>query len=1098
MNYDCQMCYRSLEWEEGQLVFTNLALFDSSFQVSMDKLRVRFDWSAFPKKMKGHLTVESPHLAIKDPRKILEMKGGWFDFSASVKWGILEWGGPVHFTLDYTPEKARLNLDWDDAEALVIFENGRTEISLLNFKLLLLKSWIPHVDVLNGAATGRLSFDKKPISANLQFHSVDLNLNESELCNLKGSLSYNANLGAKWEMQGMAKAQKKAFPFHCEGRGFFKSHWFESKFQFDDSWCTLSGEEFWNFESSKLNVEKLVFLQSGLAIFWPEVKRFQILEGAISGSAFWSLTSWGIRFDGEEICVQKEGRTFLCSKTKGALTHEGGAFSLKSDDYELDFEGEWKDWKGKARIKEISLELSGAIEREKAPIKIERGTFKDLEFQGEGWVDSHLDCFFSLKGKWDLFDRKIAFQCPVLSKTGDRWNFDFRFCRKTWDLFRFRGVYENGEIHYDEKSHFLDQPLCFTPSIKDGLDVHVQIPQRAIQSAGPFLSEWGLNLDGIPVIDCIDAHFRFKDGSIAVCAKSCSPQFSLDIVQAENEWKIDLDSEAHLHAILRNDGSFKGSGEWKTALKGEFEGKIDPTSHCELSFQKLFFDLSLIQDPRLSGTLEGGGHLIYNGEIETDLDFEVSSLAINGDSLENDGQIHLYYASNKGAMLRGVNLHGPYDCKIDLLEYDQSSSHWIFHSSQIHLKTSLLSSRFLQFLDQESDLNFTADLEFAPDFSTFTCTMREGVIPYAGKYHHVENLSLFYNGSRCKAALHYLNDLYKIDLQIDENIRGRLIVGEESIPLTIDWEYIDSIFIHSIEGSFGGIDASFHAESPNLLVGSASFDFTTLSKRLPIDVAQVFDEIKMGKGYELKGRLKIENNLPYFKGILSGKAIELFGFQFRTLLAQVDLGSEFMRIYDVKISDTAGVMKIDEIVLEGDPMTISIPNLTILELRPSLLQRPGKSAGPLSPLVVRELKMSDFKGLLDDGKTYTAKGKLHFINSYKRGETVFDLPVNMLSRIVGLDLELLIPVKGDLTFELKDGYFCLLELSNAFSEQDRSQFFLEMDPAPIMDLDGNLRIFIKMKQFVLLKITESFLISIEGKLDDPDFHLKKKKFFGLL
>jgi hypothetical protein len=51
---------------------------------------------------------------------------------------------------------------------------------------------------------------------------------------------------------------------------------------------------------------------------------------------------------------------------------------------------------------------------------------------------------------------------------------------------------------------------------------------------------------------------------------------------------------------------------------------------------------------------------------------------------------------------------------------------------------------------------------------------------------------------------------------------------------------------------------------------------------------------------------------------------------------------------------------------------------------------------------------------------------------------------------------------------------------------------------PTMDLDGNLKILVRMKQFVLFKFTESFLISIDGTLDDPKFHLqKKKRFWGI-
>jgi hypothetical protein len=208
-----------------------------------------------------------------------------------------------------------------------------------------------------------------------------------------------------------------------------------------------------------------------------------------------------------------------------------------------------------------------------------------------------------------------------------------------------------------------------------------------------------------------------------------------------------------------------------------------------------------------------------------------------------------------------------------------------------------------------------------------------------------------------------------------------------------------------------------------------------------------------------------------------------------------------VRIFDTKISDKAGMLKIDEIVMESidnSPWTIAAPTLLIQELRPSLLRRPNSPPGAISPLVVRELKLTDFRGLLDEAKTYTAEGQLHFINSYKREESVFDLPANVLSRIVGLDLELLVPVRGDVTFHLADGKFTLTELKNSYSEGNRSEFFLEMNPPPSMDLDWNLEIFIKMKQFVLLKFTESFLISIEGKLQDPKYHLQKRRFFGLL
>jgi hypothetical protein len=268
---------------------------------------------------------------------------------------------------------------------------------------------------------------------------------------------------------------------------------------------------------------------------------------------------------------------------------------------------------------------------------------------------------------------------------------------------------------------------------------------------------------------------------------------------------------------------------------------------------------------------------------------------------------------------------------------------------------------------------------------------------------------------------------------------------------------------------------------------------------MPFEIGQAFRDLKMGKGFELKGHLSLSDQIR-FQGLLSGKGVELFGFQFRTLLGRVDLSPDRIKIYDVKISDSAGSLKIDELLMQNEhPWTISIPHLTIHEMRPSLLLKPGETeAGPISPLVVRELEINGLKGLLDDTKTYKAKGQLHFINSYKREHTVLDLPADVLSRIVGLDLDLLVPVCGTLNYELKEGLFHLLELKDSYSEGERSQFFLSDEIKATVSLKGDLKILITTKQFVLFKLMDAFQVSIEGSLEDPKFHLqKKRRFLGI-
>jgi hypothetical protein len=109
---------------------------------------------------------------------------------------------------------------------------------------------------------------------------------------------------------------------------------------------------------------------------------------------------------------------------------------------------------------------------------------------------------------------------------------------------------------------------------------------------------------------------------------------------------------------------------------------------------------------------------------------------------------------------------------------------------------------------------------------------------------------------------------------------------------------------------------------------------------------------------------------------------------------------------------------------------------------------------------------------------------------------VFDVPSEFLSRIVGLDFDLLIPVSGHLSYEMKEGVLRLTKLTDSFSENRRSEFFLlHGADFPTIDPAARLNIVIEMKQFVLFKLTESFVISIDGTLFDPQFHLKKKKWF---
>ncbi|MEC8306702.1 MAG: hypothetical protein VXZ72_02450, partial [Chlamydiota bacterium] len=57
------------------------------------------------------------------------------------------------------------------------------------------------------------------------------------------------------------------------------------------------------------------------------------------------------------------------------------------------------------------------------------------------------------------------------------------------------------------------------------------------------------------------------------------------------------------------------------------------------------------------------------------------------------------------------------------------------------------------------------------------------------------------------------------------------------------------------------------------------------------------------------------------------------------------------------------------------------------------------------------------------------------------------------------------------------------------SQGGRSEFFLSKEAPSFIGLDGNISLHIRMKQHVLLKVTEPFTLSVTGSLSSPKYTL---------
>lgn len=828
-----------------------------------------------------------------------------------------------------------------------------------------------------------------------------------------------------------------------------------------------------------------------------------------------------------------EGQLDPLCKMISSIPHFSGNIKSSGSGYQAAGDLRNPEWSLEAKISQGTLSLASIAQLSQIEAEVVAGPDGISFYQGKGIVEA---------------GNKIPFSCPIFQTNG---RFDFRLQGKTRDYLRLEGNNKDGEWFLDlKKSHLLGNSFEAGKSIWSS---------NAIEE---FLVVFDLPWSSIASFKSIPPQFEAIEGNSKIRLSYLPHEgASLDIQAnlSQNGRSIPLQGKIrqkgsvwHLESSVWDDcnlqGEFsweksrlelnKGAISWKDTFSADVNGEWDLLGKGECTISRLFIDLAILKklpfafwaskEP-IEGKVEGQGYVHWNERVEGDFDCSFNGLKMGALAIKNLTPVQIYYASDQGVSLQGLDfqvmnplikqmevgnqseIEMPWiQCKMGLVQFDPASSLWTLKRAHFHLPAdfqTIWKNKVPYFSDLSFDqpLDFIADIEIPSDFSTISAFVKEGFFPWQKEMRHIQNLHLSWDSNLFTARfdLFHQSHLLKLGIlaELSPEIEGKFFLGEGSEEMVFSWTFADQLKIQSIEGGFGGLSASFHFEGESL-IGSAHLDFSILSDLIPEKIAQVFTELSMGKGYELMGRLRIEPAGLYFRGILSGKQLELFGYQMRTLLARVEIDPDRVRIYDLKISDSAGIMKIDEIVAAGkgdDPWTLSIPHLNIFELRPSLLQKNGQGPGEISPLVIRQLNIDGLKGLLSDEKTWEAEGELTFINSYKRERTVFDIPSDVLSRIVGLDFDLLIPVCGTLKYQLKNGAFNLTQLEDSFSENHRSEFFLvEEGGAPTVDLDGNIKILIKMKQFVLFKFTESFVISIDGKLNNPQFHLQKKRRFAEL
>ena len=280
----------------------------------------------------------------------------------------------------------------------------------------------------------------------------------------------------------------------------------------------------------------------------------------------------------------------------------------------------------------------------------------------------------------------------------------------------------------------------------------------------------------------------------------------------------------------------------------------------------------------------------------------------------------------------------------------------------------------------------------------------------------------------------------------------------------------------------------------SVLTGQIQVDASRLLPLLDKQQSEKFQRFQLGKGYAWRGDLVLWDDAKrgfQMTGELTGDECELFGYCFKQLRGTIDVNPTHIILTNAQFEDEAGTITLKKVDIEKKTnWELNIPVVSVKEWRPSAMRKIDTPATPIKPFVIRHFTLTNIHADLSKSDSLEARGHLTFTNQAKKESTIFDTPLEMIKNF-GLDPGLLTPVQGEIDVELRGDKLYLMAMKSTFSEAGRSEFYLAPDrDLSYIDLDGKVHIDLKMKQDVMLKITEPFMLTIRGTLEKPRYGLQ--------
>ncbi len=674
-----------------------------------------------------------------------------------------------------------------------------------------------------------------------------------------------------------------------------------------------------------------------------------------------------------------------------------------------------------------------------------------------------------------------------ISKNGGI-DFDIAFHNSALELARFAGNVRENEAVFNEYTHVLDENIhAHKCNFKEGLQLSLS---------------WNLSLKDV----CFPQIVREQNINDLRC------DFSFD------KWRYLLSCKnAGSDFVL--DGL--GSDFTITCGDGGCTGRIsDEAIHIQkgaISYKDISLDITSLKVDSDTFTFVGSyqdDRSYFNGsvtgKVQNSLSLKGNAMAgfvfddpfgISIDSLEEFS----FTYDQKGMIHEGRFAVSEKDKKLCEVYAKSIGLHNHLEKISLHGVKGVLSSKILfeklGIKVPEGEVEFSAEADILPLQEDFWFSGNIGKQKFLLLGREVEVDSVHVRGNKkavvidCDLPLYGSNIELNSHLFLDEKcnfkIEGR---RDNKKVLEVDGRYDGEVEIFRMKGDLLGIKFDLTPTNnvqENAFTAEMSLDLQKMKPILPEGVIEFVDRLSLGEGIDVIGDLSYKNGFC-FDGLIKGTDFDFAGCCLSSLFGTIQIENGLCTLKDFSIADRSMLASCKLATFDASKLGchLEAKKFDIENLRPCLMSKKGERNKLSNPFMIERLEFCDLKGDLSDLFSLTGKGSVRFINSFdKRTNPVFGLAKEIIGRI-GLDPVLMIPVVGEIDFLVGDGKLNFLKMQNSYSDMGRSYFYLWNKSQSFIDFDGNIHIDIRMKQYVLFKFAELFVISLDGPISSPKVHLK--------